>query len=316
MGFNQKACVLKTAADAHKLGYGLYTSFDVLQGSVLMKDEKGAIITDPSEIRRIEEGRLTALERGTGHFYKDSQGNLRRIDDINQETEYPQFSRHEKHLKTADGLLFEYQKIGIELKENYEELPVFKKERFQHYTNENAGVGLLLIDLTEDRLEKTGKEAEALLQYCIDVLFFCRNCGLPVFVLETLGEKETIREIRNVVEQIPKHEFILGKSDANGFNHTDLEKKLREHSVNTIIVAGMNASSCVLWTSVGAVERGFRVLASSDLMADIPVWHQQNTEKGRERERTDFYKKKCIFRENYKELLDIICEEKTERMKN
>lgn len=53
----------------------------------------------------------------------------------------------------------------------------------------------------------------------------------------------------------------------NGFAHTDLDQQLRQHGIDTIILAGMTAPGCVEGTGRYAMELGYSVTLVKDATA-------------------------------------------------
>lgn len=53
----------------------------------------------------------------------------------------------------------------------------------------------------------------------------------------------------------------------NGFAHTDLDQQLRQHGIDTIILAGMTAPGCVEGTGRYAMELGYHVTLVKDATA-------------------------------------------------
>ncbi|MFF5235485.1 cysteine hydrolase [Dactylosporangium sp. NPDC000521] len=53
----------------------------------------------------------------------------------------------------------------------------------------------------------------------------------------------------------------------NGFAHTDLDQQLRQHGIDTVILAGMTAPGCVEGTGRYAMELGYSVTLAKDATA-------------------------------------------------
>jgi nicotinamidase-related amidase len=62
-------------------------------------------------------------------------------------------------------------------------------------------------------------------------------------------------------------ETVLRKTEPNGFIGTALERELRGHGVDEVVVAGMMSSMCVDATVRAAVDFGFRATVVHDACA-------------------------------------------------
>lgn len=59
-------------------------------------------------------------------------------------------------------------------------------------------------------------------------------------------------------------DIIVKKKGYDGFFNTELHNILREKKVKTIIITGIHTHVCVLFTAVGAFERGYNVITIED----------------------------------------------------
>lgn len=67
----------------------------------------------------------------------------------------------------------------------------------------------------------------------------------------------------------PKHgDIVVRKTRVGAFSTTDLDARLREQSIDTVILAGISTSGVVLSTVRDASDRDYRVLVLSDATAD------------------------------------------------
>ncbi|RKQ88551.1 cysteine hydrolase family protein [Brockia lithotrophica] len=63
--------------------------------------------------------------------------------------------------------------------------------------------------------------------------------------------------------------YFVDKTKYDAFFRTDLEDILRAEGVNSVYLAGINTSICVMATAQGAYFRGFRVYVLRDAVADM-----------------------------------------------
>lgn len=180
----------------------------------------------------------------------------------------------------------------------------------EHISSKKLAV--LLIDMQDSFLDEVSKEEENREIPCqLSVLDYCKDNNIPVFVLEYWRYGETTRVLREKVDSLPVKTYITKQYD-DGFFKTDLETRLKEQGIESLLLMGVNASGCVRRTAESAVELGFKILASKDLMAD-PEWHvtdefiiNKEGKHGKSDESAPWYREHGIYRDDYRELLEII----------
>ena len=96
-----------------------------------------------------------------------------------------------------------------------------------------------------------------------------------VSVVYSLGGKATPADIGK--EVAPREGEPIVESNADKFFKTDLEKILREKGIKAVIVVGTWANGAVLYTSTGAVMRGFQVIVPVDGMSGPSAYVEQYT---------------------------------------
>ncbi len=138
----------------------------------------------------------------------------------------------------------------------------------------NQGLAVILIDMQYGFYERggvTGTEGlENLVANQVKLLDWAKQEGIPVLVFEYRNYKETdIRLIEAIEGNISK---ILTKNYDNGFTGISREEAietLKQWKVDTVIVAGINGQYCVRGTAEGAMEAGFEVISSSEIVGNI-----------------------------------------------
>jgi nicotinamidase-related amidase len=63
-------------------------------------------------------------------------------------------------------------------------------------------------------------------------------------------------------------DIVVRKTRVGAFSTTDLDARLREHDIDTVILAGISTSGVVLSTVRDASDRDYRVLVLADATAD------------------------------------------------
>ncbi|MEC9357044.1 MAG: cysteine hydrolase [Pseudomonadota bacterium] len=108
-----------------------------------------------------------------------------------------------------------------------------------------------------------------------------RELDQPAGILRTIREVGAFR--RDSPGSAPIPEFgqyaklireVPGKRGLNAFSNTELERILREHGIDHLVLAGTVTSICIDSTGRDAAERGFKVTVLSDCTSSRTVAEQ------------------------------------------
>ncbi len=80
------------------------------------------------------------------------------------------------------------------------------------------------------------------------------------------------------------------------WERVQLEDRLRQRNVDTVVIAGVNASACVRTTAESAMQRGFQVVVPEEQIADGPRLRVYNKS-------LDFYRRRTQLLPSYRELI-------------
>ena len=133
-------------------------------------------------------------------------------------------------------------------------------------------IAVMLIDMQSvftERIEK--EELKIMIDNQLIILDLCAKHDIPLIVLEYNGHKETLVILQEKIKKIVTKQIII-KSENDGFNNTSLSLQLKEWQIKTILLMGVNASACVWATARSAIERGYNIITSKQLIADSPDW--------------------------------------------
>lgn len=154
-------------------------------------------------------------------------------------------------------------------------------EEISEYNTE--GIAALIIDMQPFFLDdiETRKKNDMISaqKYLVAI---CRYYKIPLVFLEYTECGKTITNLTSPAKYVPKTKSIKKNHD-NGFEDTDLESYLIDYHTKTVILAGVDASLCVKDTARGALDAGFEIATSEELIADPAkfyespsVWYQKN----------------------------------------
>jgi nicotinamidase-related amidase len=137
---------------------------------------------------------------------------------------------------------------------------------------------LLIIDIQNDYFPGgahplVGPEAAA--HNAARVLEAFRDAGTPVFHLQHVWDAPEATFMRPGTDGVAIHaavapaddETVVQKAEPNGFVGTALERELRGHGIEDLVVAGMMSSMCVDATVRAAVDLGFAATVVHDACA-------------------------------------------------
>jgi nicotinamidase-related amidase len=74
-------------------------------------------------------------------------------------------------------------------------------------------------------------------------------------------------------------EKIIFKQSFDGFHDQELLEYLRKKNKRFVITAGLVTSTCVLFTTTSAIQKGFLTAVVDDCCADTPLLHEHTLEK-------------------------------------
>lgn len=138
---------------------------------------------------------------------------------------------------------------------------------------------LLVIDLQKQffNLNQTCSDSlKSAIEYANEAILLFRKKGFPVIAIQHKDENEGLTtgntgfEVHESVK-LEGQDMRIIKTYGNAFTKTNLAEKLREFSVDTIILTGFCAEQCVLSTYVGAEDNDFTpIILRSAIASDNP----------------------------------------------
>ncbi len=118
--------------------------------------------------------------------------------------------------------------------------------------------------------------------------------GIPVVVVQhTFPQPDKPFFQRNTSEwelhpEVSKraHDFLIEKNLPGSFTGTDLESWLRQHGIDTVVIAGYMTHMCCDTTAREAVHRGFTVEFLSDATGTLPLQNEAGEVSAEELQRS------------------------------
>jgi nicotinamidase-related amidase len=94
-----------------------------------------------------------------------------------------------------------------------------------------------------------------------------------MFVVHTYTSNMEKSDIAKVVGPIAGEPVMRGRGDK--FSGNDLEKMLKDKGIDTVVLIGTSANSAVLYTALGAAQRGFKAIVPIDTMPAETAYQEQ-----------------------------------------
>ncbi len=96
-----------------------------------------------------------------------------------------------------------------------------------------------------------------------------------VLVLHALSSSMQPEDIVASVGPRGEERVVRGRGDK--FSDNDVEKMLKDRGIDTVIIVGTSANSAVLYTTFGAVQRGFKPIVPIDGLPSETAFQEQFT---------------------------------------
>lgn len=161
-----------------------------------------------------------------------------------------------------------------------------------------SAVGIVVVDMQDHYLQQVGDaERNEELAYQLEVLDIAGEQNIPVFVLEYDLRGSTTKVVQEKLDGLSRVHYFTKKND-NGFIDTPLKKAIDAEGVDSLLIMGSFASRCVLSTARGALEYGFVLLTSRQLISDKATSHLD--------ESVAWFKERAWYSDNYKDLLLLL----------
>ena len=138
-------------------------------------------------------------------------------------------------------------------------------------------VAVILIDMQYGFIAtlRNGEE-DRIVPNQISVLRFCKEKNIPVIILDYFGHDETIKKLANEVKDFENVKIIIKNRD-NGFTDTELNFHLKSLGAKKLFLMGINADCCVKKTAKGAIQNGYEIITSNDVIAGMSYHSDDNS---------------------------------------
>jgi nicotinamidase-related amidase len=165
--------------------------------------------------------------------------------------------------------------------------------------NENrnqSNRALLVIDVQKGLFERATPiyDAEQVLENINTLIHKARQEGVPVIFIQHSNDNTLVKgsdawQLHPEIQPL-NDENIIYKIHGNAFIDTNLADELEKRNVRELVVTGMVTHGCVRATSLGAIDKGYKVVLvkdghsnfSKDAPQLIEKWNHAIGEKGAE----------------------------------
>jgi nicotinamidase-related amidase len=155
---------------------------------------------------------------------------------------------------------------------------------------------LLVIDVQKGLFERATPiyEAEQVLENINTLIHKARQEGVPVIFIQHSNDNSLVKgsdawQLHPEIQPL-NDENIIHKIHGNAFVDTNLSDELEKRNVRELVVTGLVTHGCVRATSLGAIDKGYKVVLvgdghsnfSKDAAQLIEKWNRAISEKGAE----------------------------------
>ena len=155
---------------------------------------------------------------------------------------------------------------------------------------------MIVIDVQKGLFERSIPiyKAESVLENINILIKGARDVGVPVIFIQhsnktTLVKGSDAWQLHPAIQPLDNEE-IVHKLHGNAFKDTILHDWLEHRNVNVLIITGLVTHGCVKATSLGAIEKGYKVVLvcdghsnySKDAFKMIEKWNQAIKKEGAE----------------------------------
>jgi nicotinamidase-related amidase len=145
----------------------------------------------------------------------------------------------------------------------------------QQLPKENLAV--LLMDTQAHFLNRRKKRL--LIPNQIKIIDMCKENNIPLIYFEYYNQGETISVLKEKIKELPKElvrRYI--KYDDSAFSNINFVCWLELQPVKNLLLMGVNACACVYKTAQSAIEKGYNVFTSENLIAGY-CWRKRCSHK-------------------------------------
>jgi len=168
---------------------------------------------------------------------------------------------------------------GISFRLFYSDIPSSKKAHNTLEQRIEPNTAVILIDMQDKLLENINREeVYTEIQNQIEVITYAQEHNIPIFLLEFEGLGKTNGKLKDALSKSP-YETIV-KLENNGFINTTLDIMLQQKAIKELILMGAYASACVLSTANGAIENGYKIATSKEVILDAEKLSEYNESIG------------------------------------
>ncbi|MDO8553463.1 MAG: isochorismatase family cysteine hydrolase [Candidatus Micrarchaeota archaeon] len=133
-----------------------------------------------------------------------------------------------------------------------------------------------------------------------------REASLPIIFSEQESVVQEQSRTMSILLEEAKWRFIrIVKPEPSVFSNEDFDSELTGTNRDTLVVTGFNRIACVLATVSDALEKGYRVITSDELM-----FGSSNSDYALRKQIESairFYRRRTIFYRSSEELIAAIC---------
>jgi len=161
---------------------------------------------------------------------------------------------------------------------------------------------LMIVDMQDPFMNAISKqELKREIPHYLELIEYAKKENMPVFVLEYSWTGPTTEVIKEKLRELEDVTYLIKESNS-GFRTTDLEERLKEKGIKNIIMSGAYASACVIETSFDAIDKGFNLITSKEIISDGDPkngYHDWG-------ENIEWYSKNSLYFDDFDDLMEAL----------
>lgn len=138
-------------------------------------------------------------------------------------------------------------------------------------------LAVLLIDM-QDYFIQGNRDKINLIPNQISILNFCIDKNIPLMWIEYANCGNTARDLTKTINRFTKKNvYKILKNHDDAFLGTNLHNRLAKLGKKTLLLLGINAHACILATARSAVDYGYTIITSKNLIAGFKPLYQNKS---------------------------------------
>ena len=136
----------------------------------------------------------------------------------------------------------------------------------------------------------------------ISVLRFSKENNIPVIIFNYEKYGETTEALNEEIKKMgTKNLYFFIKKRNDAFSVLGFDSILKEKGVTKLFIMGINAGFCIYSTAKTAIEKGYKIITSADVIAGYTSEFRTTECPGR-----SWYEENGIFKKDHRQIIEEV----------